>query len=539
MRWPSRSNATLKLWKSISREPDSSVHDTHFHDTSFHDVGTTAKRRFEQGSRDRELTMRVGVIGAGPAGLTAALSLQSGGVDVEVLEASPHVGGLSRSLELWGHRVDIGPHRFYSDDKQINQFWLDIVGQDYQMVDRLTRVYFRDELIDYPIRPLSAIQQLGWGDAFGCLSSYLLQKAIPTRQHDKDSFESWICSRFGRRLFEMFFRSYSEKLWGIPCHQLSSNFAAQRIQNLSLGEAVLSALLPKRARRHKTLADRFAYPIGGTGSVYESIAKRLQESGGRVHLNSPVANVLCNGSTVIGVRLGSGEVKYFDHVISTMPLSLLIDSLEVGGLDRQANHIPQETRAAVDALSFRNTLLVYLHIDSDRLFDDQWLYIQSPDVHAGRVTNFRNWIPNLYGDLSTTVLSVERWCNHDDPEWSANDDELIQQCTEELKTIGLLRSETVLDGHVMRIPRSYPIYRKGYQQHIATIAAYLSQLDGITPIGRNGAFKYNNQDHSILMGLLVSENLLDGADHDLWSINADYDRYQEQAFITETGLEEV
>ncbi|MFK8113243.1 MAG: FAD-dependent oxidoreductase [Rubripirellula sp.] len=475
--------------------------------------------------------MRVGVIGAGPAGLTAALSLQTGGADVEVLEASSSVGGLSRSIDLWGQRVDIGPHRFFSTDERINRFWLDVVGENYRMVERLTRVCFRGELIDYPIRPLGAMRQLGWLDAARCLSSYVHQKLVPPRQTQAPSFESWVTSRFGHRLFEMFFQSYSEKLWGIPCHELSADFAAQRIREFSLGAAVLSSIFPNRAQHHKTLADRFAYPIGGTGSVYETMAKRLQNRGGLLQLNSPVAKVLHEGGKVHGVQLISGEQKQFDHVVSTMPLSLLVQ-----GLSNQDDQVPQQVKTAVDALTFRNTILVYLHVDSDSLFDDQWLYVQSPEVGIGRVTNFRNWIPELRGKSNSTVLAVERWCNNDDPDWSASDHDLIGLCSDELCSIGLLRAETVLDGFVMRIERSYPIYRIGYQAHIACIAEYLSGLSGITPIGRNGAFKYNNQDHSILMGLLASENVLHDAGHDLWNVNSDFDSYQERTVITETGL---
>jgi len=475
--------------------------------------------------------MHVGVIGAGPAGLTSALSLQRGGANVEIFESSDTVGGLSRSLDLWGHRVDIGPHRFFSTDERINRFWLEVVGDDYHMVDRLTRVYFRDQLIDYPIRPLRAMGKLGFADASRCLISYLKEKVKPTPHNDGGSFQSWVTSRFGKRLFEMFFQSYSEKLWGIPCDQLSDDFAAQRIKNFSLGEAIASAVLPHRAKRHKTLVDQFAYPIGGTGTVYEKMASEFIRLGGRIRFNSPVAKVLRNESAVTGLQLGSGESITVDHVVSTMPLSLLVQSL-----DAMESPIPHQVHTAIDSLKFRNTLLIYLHVDSDQVFDDQWVYIQSPDVHAGRVTNFRNWIPELYGDRPTTVLAVERWCDADSPEWSADDAGLIETCERELRQIGLLQSQTITDGHVMRIHRSYPIYRKGYRQHIDTIADYLGTMSGITPIGRNGAFKYNNQDHSILMGLLVAENLLQDAGHDLWNVNSDTDTYQEQAIITETGL---
>lgn len=476
--------------------------------------------------------MKVAVIGAGPAGLTAALKLREGGADVDVFEASSFVGGLSRSIELWGHRVDIGPHRFLSADQRINQFWLDIVGRDYQMVRRLTRVYFRDGLIDYPIRPLSAMRQLGWIDATRCLVSYLRQKVIPVRETDAEpSFEDWVTHRFGRRLFEMFFKSYSEKLWGIPCTQLSSDFAAQRIRGFSLWEAFRNAVSPNAPNKHKTLADRFAYPLGGTGSVYEKMAKRFCNAGGELMLGSPVERILRDRNRVTGLRMISGEQYECDHVISTMPLTRLVE-----GLSHDEMGVPDEVKHAARELQFRNTILIYLHVDSDSVFPDQWLYIHAPNVRAGRVTNFRNWVPQLYGDQTTSVLAVEQWCGPEDQLWKQEDEALIQNCEQELRSIGLLRSENVLDGYVMKIPRSYPVYRRGYRKHLRCIGDYLARIAGLTPIGRYGAFKYNNQDHSILMGLLTADNILGSARHDLWNVNSDFDEYQEKSAITDSGL---
>ena len=482
--------------------------------------------------------LRVGVIGAGPAGLTAALSLQRGGAAVDVFEANEYVGGLSRSLDLWGQRVDIGPHRFFSTDERINRFWLDIVGDDYRMVQRLTRVYFQGQWIDYPIRPLSAMRKLGWTDAAGCLASYLKQKVRPAAIQSEGSFESWVTSRFGKKLFEMFFQSYSEKLWGISCDQLSDDFASQRIKDFSLAEAIASAVWPARGKKHKTLVDEFAYPIGGTGSIYQSMADKFQQLGGRIHLGSPVAKILHavpddNGQVAVsGVRLANRESVAVDKIVSTMPLSLL-----VAATDDEKYPIPDAVIRAIHSLKFRNTLLIYLNVDDPHLFDDQWVYIQSPKVSAGRVTNFRNWVPQLLGDSKTSILAVERWCDADDPPWTASDAQLISKCQNELREIGLLQQQTVLEGYVLRINRSYPIYRKGYQKHLDCIANYLKQFPAITPIGRNGAFKYNNQDHSILMGLLAADNLLHDAGHDLWEVNSDTQAYHERSQITETGLQ--
>ena len=472
--------------------------------------------------------MRVAVIGAGPAGMTAALELSRRGAQVGVYEAGQCVGGLARSLNLWGQRVDVGPHRFFSTDARVNRLWLDIVGREYAMVNRLTRIYYNGRFLQYPLRPLNALWNMGLPDAALCLPSYLKEQFRPSFATTGDvSFESWIVRRFGRRLFDMFFKSYSEKLWGIPCCELSADFAAQRINKLSFPEAVRSALSPPHGRRHKTLVDRFAYPLGGTGWVYEKMADRIRDFGGESHLPCRVRRIVRQGFDVQGIELENGRVQYADHVVSTMPITNLVRGLA---------NVPVDVRSAADDLRFRNTILVYLHVDSDSLFADQWLYIHAPDLKMGRITNFRNWVPQLHGEARTTVLAVEYWCSDSDPIWMEPDDRLIEKATRELRHTRLLRDEPIMAGHVVRAPRCYPVYRRGYRQHIERLADYLRNFRGLTPIGRYGTFKYNNQDHSILMGILAAENLLDNRAHDLWSVNTDYETYQEGALITETGL---
>ncbi len=472
--------------------------------------------------------MRVAVIGAGPAGMTAALQLSRGGAKVDVYEANPFVGGLSRSLNLWGQRVDLGPHRFFSTDERINRLWLDVVGRDYAMVHRLTRIYYKQRFFQYPLKPLDTFRKLGFRNATLCLSSYLKERLHPKfSKVDEESFESWVVGHFGRRLFEIFFKSYSEKLWGIPCHELSADFAAQRIKKLSLPEAVKSALLPGYGRRHKTLVDLFPYPRGGTGSVYEKMADEVRARGNQIYLQCPVSRMVHQGFDQQGIELPDGRVESYDQVVSSMPLTRLLRSLD---------GVPSDVQAAAEGLHFRNTLLVYLNIDSDSLFDDQWLYIHAPELKMGRVTNFRNWVPQLHGEESTTILSVEYWCNDSEPMWTQTDDHLVELATRELKSTGLLQGKSVVAGHVVRLRRSYPIYHLGYQQRIERIAEYLRNYDRLTPIGRYGTFTYNNQDHSILMGILTAENLLDNRTHDLWSVNTDHETYQEGMRITETGL---
>ncbi|MEM9587209.1 MAG: FAD-dependent oxidoreductase [Planctomycetota bacterium] len=469
--------------------------------------------------------MRVAVVGAGPAGMTAALQLARGGANVSVFEASEFVGGMARSLDIWGQRVDLGPHRFLSTDARVNRFWLDVVGDQYEMVDRRTRILFNGQSFQYPLKPLEVARKLGPATTLSCLFSYARQHLQP-RVDEEPSFESWVVERFGRRLFESFFQSYSEKLWGIPCSELSADFAAQRIKQYSLPEAVRSMLSSRKAANHRTLVDRFAYPIAGTGSVYDAMADQLRHLGGELRLKTPVQRVVTQDKRVVGVELSDETVLSYDHVISSLPLTLLVQGM---------TDTPEPVLQASRSLHFRNTIVTYLRIATSSLFDDQWVYLHSPDVPTGRVTNFRNWVPQLFGTSSETILAAERWCDQDDATWNLSDSTIVDQTVEDLRRVALLRDEYVVDSKVVRVSRCYPVYRRSYRQHLDRVISHLRSYRGLVPIGRYGAFKYNNQDHSILMGLLASENVLNDANHDLWSINCDFDAYQERAIITDHG----
>lgn len=465
------------------------------------------------------------IIGAGPAGMTAAYRLARLGVGVVLYEASPHIGGMARTIDLWGGRVDIGPHRFFSSDRRVNELWLEVVGTEYEMIDRLTRIYYRGRFFLYPLKPFDALAKLGPIEALRCLGSYL---RTARRGDEADaSFETWVVSRFGRRLFEIFFKTYSEKLWGIPCGELDADFAAQRIRGLSLWGAIANAIRSGRGNRHKTLVDRFAYPVGGTGTIYRTMAERIANSAGVIRVSSPVEQVLIRNGRVAGVRLQDGTETPATRVVSSMPLTLLVERLD---------EAPAEVLDAARALRFRNTILVYLHVDATDLFPDNWLYVHAPDLAVGRITNFRNWSTSLHPPGQTTILALEYWCDADDNEWRWDDRELIERAKREIDATGLIDGATVVDGTVVRLPRCYPVYRRGYARHVDVIRRYLSSIKGLQVIGRYGAFKYNNQDHSILMGILAAENIAHGAEHDLWKVNADYDTYQEGTRITETGL---
>lgn len=467
----------------------------------------------------------VAVIGAGPAGLTAAYELARRGHKVEVFEASDAVGGMARTFSLWGQRVDLGPHRFFSSDPRVNRLWLEMAGQDYSMVSRLTRIYYKRTFFDYPLKPFNALFGLGLWESLRCILSYLSARIRPPR--DVTHFQGWVTSRFGKRLFGIFFKSYSEKLWGIECSGLDADFATQRIKKLSLLEAVKSALLSNRGNEHKTLVDEFAYPSEGAGMVYERMAGKLRELGGLIHLRTAVNAAEPRTDLRLRPRLvlADGEAREFDHVISTMPLTLLVARMGA----------PEEVQRHASALTFRNTILVYLEVTGESPFPDQWIYVHSEELKTGRVTNFGNWLPSIKQGKANTILCLEYWCDETDAIWSEVDDQLIQMARREIEATGLVPAGQVRQGRVVRVPRCYPVYARGYKDHLRPVEDFLRGQAGVTAIGRYGAFKYNNQDHSILMGLLAAQNLAEGSGHDLWALNTDYE-YQESSKITATGL---
>ena len=463
--------------------------------------------------------------------MTAAYQLaQSERAEVVVFEASAQVGGLSRSFDLWGHQVDLGPHRFFSNDRRVNALWLKVAGRNYRMVDRLTRIHYQGKFFHYPLKPVSALLSLGPLEAIRCLVSYGMSKLRPVPRLAQETFAGWVTHRFGKRLFEIFFKSYSEKLWGILCTELDSDFASQRIKKLSFLEVLKNTFAFKGGHSHVSLIDRFAYPNGGTGRIYERMAEEVAQRGGAIHLNSKIKSVALTHGKVTGVVLEDGSLVACDSVVSTMPLTQMCATLP---------GTPEEVIAATQLLRFRNTILVYLHIDGRELFSDNWLYIHSPGLRMGRVTNFNNWGQPATARPPSTVLCLEYWCNPEDAIWQHPDEALIALATREIQATGLIGQMRVLEGKILRIPKSYPIYHAGYRAPLKTITDYLRQIPGLVPIGRYGSFKYNNQDHSILMGMLAAENLLQEAGHDLWAVNTDYESYQEQALITEVGLVET
>jgi len=471
--------------------------------------------------------MKILIIGAGPAGLSCGYELAKAGIEVEVYEASPFVGGMARSFDLWGQRVDMGPHRFFSSEKHINEFFTTLVKDDYTMVNRLTRIYYRNRFFHYPIKLFNVLRNLPLITIWQILWEYLRVKLFPYK--NPATFEEWVSNRFGRKLFEIFFKHYSEKLWGIPCSKIDADWAAQRIKSLSLWEALINAVFGNRGNKHKTLLDQFAYPNNGTGTLYERAADYIKEHGGKVNLKMPVKRVIQDAAgKVTGIELKDGIIVTADRVVSTMPLTILVKELR---------DVPEDVMQAAEKLYFRNTILAYLEVDSMELFSDNWIYVHSPEIKHGRITNFRNWSRELNRDKKTTILCMEFWAFDNDPIWKDQDENIAELAKKEIHLLKLVPPQTkILNAYILRVPRCYPVYETGYQVNLKKVENYLDTVENLIPIGRYGAFKYNNQDHSILMGILAADKITQGLDTDLWKINTDVE-YQEDAMIKDVLIQ--
>ncbi|UFP94691.1 GtrA family protein [Gloeobacter morelensis] len=471
--------------------------------------------QFDQGSAP------VYVLGAGPAGLAAAYTLTKLGYPVVVVERDHCVGGLARSIEHQGFILDYGPHRFFTKLAPVLAFWDEVLGSEQVTVNRLTRIYYGGKYFSYPLKAFEALFSLGFIESARIVFSYAAAQLFPNRA--PRNFAEWVSARFGRRLYEIFFEGYTEKLWGIRCTEISADWAAQRIKGLSLLKAVRNALLGNDGKV-KSLIDQFQFPRLGSGQLYERTADYLTAHGQTVLLDTEVVGLHRLGERVTALTLkdrqsGREAVVECSAVISSIPLSLLVQQLEPAA--------PAEVLAAARSLKFRNTVLVYVFVEGEDLFPDNWLYINDPTVELGRVTNFANWSQDMLGDRTRTPLCCEYWCQFDGT-WKMPDHELVARAGRDLRRIGLLGNQKVSDGFVVRLPRTYPIYAGNYKQALATIQDYLGRFANLQAVGRYGAFKYNNQDHSLLMGILAAENVASPGKHDLWSVNSDSE-YQEEA----------
>ncbi|ELR97383.1 NAD(P)/FAD-dependent oxidoreductase [Gloeocapsa sp. PCC 73106] len=461
------------------------------------------------------------VIGGGPAGLTAAYELGKQGWFSIILEKGDRVGGISRTETYKGYRFDIGGHRFFTKVPEVQALWYEVLGDEFIQVPRLSRIYYKSKFFNYPIEPWNALVNLGIVYSFLSVYSYLKIKLRPLPV--EDNFEQWVTNRFGERLYQTFFKSYTEKVWGIPCTQIRADWAAQRIKGLSLKKALINAFFGSNDT--KTLIKEFDYPILGPGMMWERFQEKLAAQGSPVYLNTEVVKVerVEQRITKIIVKQAGkiSEIKG-DYFLSSMPITALMRCLDPLP--------PESVLKAANGLKYRDFLIVPLVIDKKHLFPDNWIYIHSPEFKVGRIQNFKNWSPAMVPDPDKSCLGMEYFCTLNDELWSKPDSELIQLASEEIVKLGLVDSlEEIEDGTVIRQLKAYPVYDAEYQEHLKVIQDYVSTFENLQTIGRNGMHRYNNQDHSMLTGLLAAKNIL-GADFDLWKVNTERS-YQEE-FVT-------
>lgn len=458
------------------------------------------------------------VIGAGPAGLTAAWQLIHQNQPCTVLEQDAQPGGLSRTIWRQGYGFDIGGHRFYTKSPEIQRLWRQVLGDDFLSVKRLSRIYYRGKFFDYPLKAGNALAGLGVGPSLAVLASYLHRKVRPLPR--EDTFEQYVINRFGKRLYDTFFREYTEKVWGVPCEEISSAWAAQRIQGLSLAAAVRSAVLGRRADDAKTLIDEFDYPRRGPGQLWDRMADNIAAGGGDLRFGHRVTAIHHDGRRITSVEAAAAgpagpapPALPVVHLYSSMPLQALLFSLNP--------RPPAAVLAAARALRYRDFITVNLCLEGGDLFPDQWIYIHEPRVRVGRIQNFRNWSPALTPGPHATGIGMEYFCAEGDDLWTASDEKLCERARRELDHLGLARGAAVKDAFVVRVKKAYPFYDTACAENLRLMRDYLSSFENLHPMGRNGLHRYNNQDHSMLTALRAVENATRGHQHDLWEINAE------------------
>ena len=473
-------------------------------------------------------------IGAGPAGLTAGylLTRDVQGAKVTVLEQDEtYVGGISRTVLYKGFGFDIGGHRFFSKSTEIECLWDELLGEDFLLRPRKSRILYRGKLFDYPLRAFDALGKLGIGEALRCILSYLHACLQPVKK--LRNFEEWVTHHFGRRLFEIFFKTYTEKVWGMKCTEISADWAAQRIKGLSLFKAIWHALRPpghgygKRQDTIKTLVTQFRYPRRGPGMLWTAATARIRQKGGEVLLGQRVVALKDGGPEVgweVTTRDGQGQEHKFqcDHVISSMPLHAL-------GLILQPA-LPESVMRATNSLRYRDFLVVALIVRERHRFDDNWIYIHDPDVKVGRIQNFKSWSPDMVPDPALNCYGMEYFCFEGDGLWTSSDGELVDLASRELVRLGLASPDDLVDGTVIRQSKAYPIYDEGYESRVNLIRKHLEKVHpSLHLVGRNGMHKYNNQDHAMMTAVLTVKNIMAGKQlFDVWQVNQDAEYHEEK-----------
>ncbi|MEG4575074.1 NAD(P)/FAD-dependent oxidoreductase [Microcoleus sp. N3A4] len=459
----------------------------------------------------------VAIVGAGPAGLTAAYELVKQGIIPVVLEKGDKVGGIARTETYKGYRFDIGGHRFYTKVEAVQQLWQEVLGNKFIKVPRLSRIFYRGKFFNYPISAFNTLFNLGIIESTLIILSYLKVRIWPLKE--EKTFEQWVINRFGERLYKTFFKTYTEKVWGIPCSEIQADWAAQRIKGLSLTTAIINALFGSNDT--KTLIKEFDYPALGPGMMWEKFAEAVENKDGKVYLDTKVISFEREGNKIKSITAEqNGELVQYsaDNFITSMPISALVARLKP--------QPPEEVLHAARSLKYRDFLIVSLIVDRKDLFPDNWIYIHSPEVKVGRIQNFKNWSAALVPDASKSCLGMEYFCSVGDEIWEMSDAELVELATRELVGLGLATTAEVEDGVVIRQLKAYPVYDGEYRGHLQVLEGFLKGIENLQTIGRNGMHRYNNQDHSMLTGMLAVRNIL-GEKHDLWDVNTERSYYED------------
>jgi len=458
------------------------------------------------------------IIGAGPAGLAAAYELTGRHDRPFVVEKGSKVGGLARTETYKGYHFDLGGHRFFTKIDEIDKLWQGILGRDFLKVPRLSRIYYNGRFLNYPLDIINVLSNLGIIESILIISSYLKEKLHPSPE--AKNFEQRVVNCFGRRLYERFFKSYTEKVWGIPCHMITADLAVQRIRRLSLISAVSDALFGVNS--FKTLIKSFHYPVLGPGMMWQRFQEEIENGGGRILLNSEVVALKCMTNRIVSIQYKDGNSTReltAGHIISTMPITGLITLLEPSA--------PREVVEAARKLTYRAFILVGLIVNKTDLFPDQWIYIHSNDVKVGRIQNFKNWSAAMVPDSGKTCIGMEYFCNDNDEFWAMPNSRLMDIASRELSELGLVDTDDIIDMFVVRHPSAYPIYEHDYDKHLKVIREFLGTIDNLQTIGRNGMHRYNNMDHSMYTGLLAARNIL-GANHELWEVNEEEEYLEDE-----------
>jgi len=478
-------------------------------------------RRPDSTSGENE-SIGMAILGAGPAGLTAAYVLARRKHPGAVFEADGSVGGIAKTIEFNGYRFDLGGHRFFTKIEPIQRLWEEMLRDDFLTRPRLSRIYYKGKYFSYPITAKDVVGRLGLFESTLCALSYLW--ASRRRKTEAETFEEWVTSKFGRRLYDAFFRSYTQKLWGIPGSEIRALWAAQRIKNFSLGKAVLN-ILGLRREHVTTLIEEFRYPRLGPGQMWERFAARSQEDGVPVHLKQRCTALKHSEGRIESVVMRSnGDLTehVVDSVVSSIPLSELILNLDPPA--------PEDVRAAARRLRYRDLILVALMTKEADPFPDNWIYLHDPGTRAGRVQNYGVWSEAMVKP-GTTCLGVEYFCFEGDEIWEMPNDEIVALAKNELARIGLIDPDLVVDGVKVLVPKAYPMYDSAYEEALQVIRPYLATFKNLQTCGRNGLHRYNNQDHSMWTALLATLNALDGREYDVWSVNAEAEYLEEGEIV--------